>query len=159
MTRGIPTLPVLLVLFVACRDGPTQLAAPVETGMAPQPDVTVSAHAVRTVTDLLDDPFVRELMDGARARTDVLDGAVQDASRYGTPRHILALFSALTVTRSRLVLNDDRAEENEDEWILRAALTLMLDDALMLLEEPSPMRSEETEELATDNTNPRSLKR
>ena len=154
MTRGIPTLPVLLVLFVACRDGPTQLAAPVDTGA-----FTASAEIVTAVVDLLDDAFVRELMDGARARTDVLDGAVQDASRYGTPKDIRALSSALTVTRSRLVLNDDRAEENEDEWILGAALTLMLDDALMLLEEPSPMRSEETEELGTDDTNPRSLKR
>ena len=60
-------------------------------------------------------------MDGARARTHVLDGG-EDASHYGMPRHILALSSALTVTRSRLVLNDDKAEENEGESILRAAL-------------------------------------
>ncbi len=159
MRRRILAVTALLAVFVACRDGPAELVAPVEGRTAVQPEVTVSADAVTTVVQLLDDPFVRELMDGARARTDVLDGAVRDASRYGTPRHILALSSALTVTRSRLVLNDGPAEENEDEWILRAALTLMLDDALMLLEEPSPMRSEETEELGTDNINPRNIKR
>ena len=159
MRRRILAVSALLVVLVACRDGPVELVAPVEGLTAVQPEVTVSQDAVMTVVQLLDDPFVRELMDGARARTDVLDGAVRDASHYGMPRHILALSSALTVTRSRLVLNDDRAEENEDEWILGAALTLMLDDALMLLEEPSPMSSEETEELGTDDTNPRSLKR
>ena len=124
----------------------------------PEAAFTASAEIVTAVVDLLDDAFVRELMDGARARTDVLDGAVQDASHYGTPRHILALSSALTVTRNRLVLNDDKAEANEDESILRAALTLMLDDALMLLEEP-PLRSEETEELGTDDTISGSIKR
>ncbi len=158
MRRRILAVTALLAVLVACRDGPAELVAPVDARTAPQPDVTVSQDAVTAVVQLLDDLFVRELMDGARARTDVLDGALQNASHYGMPRHILALSSALTVTRSRLVLKDDKAEENEDEWILRAALTLMLDDALMLLEEPSPMRSEETEELGTDDTNPRSLK-
>ncbi len=141
MRRRILAVTALLAVFLACRDGPAELIAPVEGLTAVQPEVTVSADAVTTVVQLLDDPFVRELMDGARARTDVLDGAVRDASHYGTPRHILALSSVLTVTRNRLVLNDDRAEENADDWILRAALTLMLDDALKLLEEPSPMRS------------------
>ncbi len=159
MRRRILAVSALLVVLVACRDGPAELVAPVEGLTAVQPEVTVSQEAVTTVVRLLDDPFVRELMDGARARTDVLDGAVRDASRYGMPRHILALSSALTVTRNRLVLNDDRAKENEDAWILRAALTLMLDDALMLLEEPSPMRSEETEGLGTDNTKPRMIER
>ena len=155
MRRRILTVSAVLAMLVACRDGPAELTAPVEARTAVQPEVTVSQDAVTAVVDLLNDAFVRELMDGARARTDVLDGAVRDASHYGMPRHILALSSALTVTRSRLVLNDDKAEENEDESILRAALTLMLDDALMLLEEPSPVRSEETEALATDDTNPR----
>ncbi len=154
MRRQILSITALLAVFVACRDGPTQLAAPVDTGA-----FTPSAAIVTALVDLLDDAFVRELMHGARARTDVLDGAVRDVSHYTTPRHILALSSALTVTRSRLVLNDDRAEENEDAWILGAALTLILDDALMLLEEPPPMRSEETEGLGTDDTNPRSIKR
>ncbi len=159
MRRRILGITALLAMFVACRDGPAELTAPEEGRTAVQPEVTVSQDVVTAVVDLLDDAFVRELMDGARARTDVLDGAVRDASHYGMPRHILALSSALTVTRSRLVLNDGPAEENEDEWILGAALTLMLDDALMLLEEPSPMRSEETEELGTDDTNPRNIKR
>ncbi len=157
MRQRILAVSALLAVSVACRDGPAELVAPVESRTAVQPEVTVSQDAVTAVVQLLDDPFVRELMDGARARTDVLDGAVRDASRYGMPRHILALSSALTVTRSRLVLNDDRVTESEDESILRAALTLMLDDALMLLEEP-PMRSEETEELGTDDTNPGGIK-
>ena len=154
MTRGMPTLPALLALLVACGDGPTQLAAPMEAGVA----FTPSAEAMTAVLDLLDDAFVRELMDGARVRTDLLDGAVQDASYYGTPRHILALSSALTDTRNRLVPSEDDAEEDGDEVILRAALTLMLDDALMLLEEPPPMRAEETEELGTENIDTREIK-
>ncbi len=159
MQRRILAVTALLAVFVACRDGPAELVAPREARTVVQPEVTVSQEAVTAVVDLFDDAFVRELMDGARARTDVLDGAVRDASHYGMPRDILALSNALTVTRSRLVLNDDRAEENEDELILRAALTLMLDDALMLLEEPPPMRREEAEGLGTDNTKPRSIER
>ncbi len=150
MRRRILAESALLVVLVACRDGPTELAAPVETGAA----FTASAEIVTAVVDLLNDAFVRELIDGARTRTDVLDGAVQDASHYGTPRHILALSSALTVTRNRLVPSEDDA----DDVILRAALTLMLDDALMLLAEPPPMRAEESEELATENLNTRGIK-
>ncbi len=159
MRRRILAVSALLVVLVACRDGPTELTAPVEGRTPVQLDVTVSQDAVTTVVQLLDDPFVRELMDGARARTDVLNGAVRDASRYGMPRHILALSSALTVTRNRLDLSDDPVEDNEDAWILGAALTLMLDDALILLEEPLSIRSEETEEFGTDNTKPRSIER
>jgi hypothetical protein len=155
LMRGTPTLPILLALLLACGDGPTQLTAPVETGTA----FTPSAEVVATVADLLDDAFVRELMDGARALTDLLDGAVQDVSHYATPGHILALSSALTVTRNSLVPSGDDAEKDADEVILRAALTLMLDDALTLLEEPPPMHSEETEGLGTDNTKPRSIER
>ena len=156
MSRGMPALPALLALLLACGDGPTQLTDPVETGTA----FTASAEVVATVADLLDDAFVRELMDGARARTDLLDGAVRDVSTYAMPRHGLALSRALATTRSRLVADgDDDVASDADEVILRAALELILDDALMLLEEPPPMRREETEGLGTDNTKPRSIER
>ena len=64
MTRGIPTLPVLLVLFVACRDGPTQLAAPVATGA-----FTASAAIVTAVVDLVAADFGRDPVAGAPACT------------------------------------------------------------------------------------------
>ncbi len=157
MRRRILAVSALRVVLVACRDGPAELTAPVEARMVPQPDVTVSADAVRTVVDLLDDPLVRELQVAIRVPTVLLDAAVRDASRYGTPDDIEALSRALTDTRSRLVPSEDDAEEDADEVILRAALVLMLDDARALLEEPS-MRSEETEELGTDDTNPMVIK-
>ncbi len=157
MRRRILAVSALLVVLVACRDGPAELTTPVEAPMAPQPDVTVSADAVQTVVDLLDDPLVRELQGAIGFATVLLDAAVRDASRYGTPDDIAALSRALTDTRRRLVPSEDDAEEDADEVILRAALVLMLDDALMLLEEPT-MRSEETEELGTDDTNARIIK-
>ncbi len=47
MRRRILGVSTLLVVLVACRDGPAELTAPVEARMAPQPDVTVSADAVK----------------------------------------------------------------------------------------------------------------
>ncbi len=55
--RGLSTLPILLGLFIACRNGPTQLAAPADNSA-----FTASAEMVTAVVDLLDDAFVRELM-------------------------------------------------------------------------------------------------
>ena len=89
MRRRILAVSALLVVLVACRDGPAELVAPVEARTAVQPEVTVSQDAVTTVVQLLDDPFVRELMDGARARTELLDGAVRDVSSYGTEEHVV----------------------------------------------------------------------
>lgn len=138
MPRQILAVTSLLAVFVACRDGPTELAAPVEARMAPQPDVTVSVDAVRTVVNLLDDPFVRELMDGVGAHTESLHRAVRDASVYGTEDHVLTLSRVLTATRSGLLASAKDAEEEPDEEILRAALALVLDDAAALLEQSLP---------------------
>ncbi len=103
--------------------------------MAPQTDVTVSVDAVRTVVDVLDDPFVRELMDGVGAHTESLHRAVRDASIYETEDQVLTLSRVLTATRSGLRAS---AEDEGADEILRAALALVLDDAATLLEQSLP---------------------
>ncbi len=138
MRRRILGVSALLVVLVACRDGPAELTAPVEAPMAPQPDVTMSADAVQTVVELLDDPFVRELMGGVRVHTELLYGAARDASIYGTEDHVVTLSRILAATMSELFASADDAEEDADEAILRAALALVLDDAVTLLERPLP---------------------
>ncbi len=138
MRRRILAVSALLVVLVACRDGPAELTAPVEARMAPQPDVTVSADAVRTVVDLLDDPFVRELMGGVRVHTELLYSAARDASIYGTEDHVVTLSRILAATRGALFASADDAEEDADKVILGGALALVLDDAARLLERPPP---------------------
>ena len=145
MRRRILAVSALLVVLVACRDGPAELIAPVEARMAPQPDVTVSADAVRTVMDLLDDPFVRELMDGVGAHAASLHDAARDASISRTTAHVLTLSRVLALTRNGLFARADDGEEDPDDEILRAALELVLDDAAALLE-PRPQSVEEEKE-------------
>ena len=148
MRRRILAVTALLVVLVACRDGPAELVAPVEAGMAPQIDVTVSVDVVRAAVNLLNDPFVRELMDGVGAYTESLHRAVRDASIYGTQDQVLTLSRVLTATKSGLFAIGDNAEEDPDEEVLRAALALVLDDAATLLERPLP--SEEREKRGRD---------
>ena len=151
MARQILAVTALLAVFVACRDGPAELAAPVEARVAPQPDVTVSVDAVRTVVNLLDDPFVHELMDMVGPRIgESLHSAVRDPSVTEAEGGILALSRILTAARSQLLTpaDGDAVEENPDAVILRAALVLVLDDAATLLEKPLP--SEEREKRGRD---------
>ncbi len=148
MPLQLLAITALLAVFVACRDGPAELAAPVEARMAPQTDVTVSVDAVRTVVDVLDDPFVRELMDGVGAHTESLHRAVRDASIYKTEDQVLTLSRVLTATRSGLFASAEDAEEDADEEILRAALELVLDDAATLLEQS--LRGAEREKRVRD---------
>jgi hypothetical protein len=96
----------------------------------------VSSQVVRTVVDLLDDPFVRELQDAVGAPTNSLYDAVRNASRYGTADDILTLSRVLTDTRRRLIASANHVEDDPDGVILRAELELMLDDVAMLLEPP-----------------------
>ncbi len=106
--------------------------------MALQTDVTVSVDAVGTVVNLLDDAFVRELMDGVGAHTESLHRAVRDASIYKTEVQVRTLSRVLTATRSGLFASAEDAEEDADEVILRAALALVLDDAATLLGQSLP---------------------
>ncbi len=142
MRRRILAVSALLVVLVACRDGPTEPAAPVEASMAPQTDVSVDA--VQAAVNLLDDPFVRELMGGVGAHTESLHHAVRDASIYGTEDRMLTLSRILAATRSELFASADDAEEDVDEVILRGALALVLDDAATLLEKPLLSPEQET---------------
>ena len=134
MLRRFLPVAALLILFAACRDGPAGLTAPTDTEMAPQPDVTASANAVRTVVDMLDDPFVRELVVGTR--TERLYRAVRDVSAYGTDEHVVKLSRVLTETANGLLSIESDAQEDADEVILRAALELVLAGAVTLLDEP-----------------------
>ena len=141
MPRRILAVSALLVVLVACRDGPTRIAAPVEARRAPQPDATVSVDALRTATDVLDDPFVRELMDRVGPRLDApLDNIGQDPSVTEVERSIVTLSRFLTEVRSQLLVRADgeASEEDPDAVILRAALLLVLDDAATMLDRPSP---------------------
>ena len=81
--KKILSITTLLVLFVACRDGPVELTVPVEARTAPQADVMASVNALRTVTEMLDDPFVRELVRGSGSHAELLYSAVRDVSAYG----------------------------------------------------------------------------
>ena len=138
MPRQILAVTALLVVLVACRDGPTEIAAPVEAGMAPQTDVTVSVDAVRAAVNLLEDPFVRELMGAVGAHTESLHWAMRDASIHVTKDHVLTLSRVLAATKSGLFASAKDAEDDADEEILRAVLELMLDDAATLLEQSLP---------------------
>ena len=130
-------------MLVACRDGPAELTAPVEGRTTVQPEVTVPQDAVTTVMQLLDDPFVRELMDGVGAHAASLHDAARDASISRTTAHVLTLSRVLALTRSGLFVRADDGEEDPDEEVLRAALALVLDDAATLLERPSPREERE----------------
>ena len=98
MRRRILATSALLVVLVACGDGPTDLESPVEAPAAVQPQV--SAETVTTVALLLDDPFVRELMKGAAADAVSLYGAVRDASISQRTTDVLTLSRELTLMRS-----------------------------------------------------------
>jgi hypothetical protein len=150
----------LLVVLVACGDGPVEVVAPVENRTAVQPEATVSPDAVAMAVQLLDDPFIRELMYGLRADDEPLHAAVQDASFSRTTAHVLALSRVLLLTRSGLFVRADDAEEDPDDEIHRAVLELMLDDAAALLELPPPRAEDEPQDpTQRDTTRTRSIQR
>ncbi len=78
MPRWILAVTELLGVFVACRDGPTALAAPMQA--------MVSADAARAAMDLLDDPLVHELVWAVDEHGNVarLRSAVVGMSRPAT---------------------------------------------------------------------------
>ncbi len=141
MSRSVLAAWAVLVVLVACRDGPTQVAAPAEASRAPQPDPIISVDALQAATDMLDDPFVRELMDRVGLQLDVSPhSSGTDPSMAGSEHGILALSRSLTEARDQLRQGayGDGAEEDPDEVIIRDILLLVLDDAVVLLESPSP---------------------
>ena len=156
MRRSILSVPAVLIVLVACRDGPDELVAPLESRAAAQPDVTVLAEAVTTVEQLLDDPFVWELMEGVGADAEALQSAARDASISRTTEHVLTLSRVLAQTQSGLLVRAD-GEEDPDDDIFRAVLALMLDDAAALLEPPP--RSAEDEPRGRDTTRNRRIER
>ena len=140
MPRGILGVAGLLAMFTGCRDGP-ELIAPVEVG-TPQPIVTASVDAVQMVMDMLNDPFVSELLDATRTHAEPVYAAARIASISETEDHLVNLSRILTATAGDLLSIESGVEEAPDEVILRAALALVLDDAARLLQEP-PLGPEE----------------
>ena len=138
MPQRILAVTTLLVLFVACRDGPVELTVPVEARMVPQADVMASVNALQTVTEMLNDPFVRELVRGAGSHTELLYSAVRDVSAYRMEEQVEKLSQVLTATKRALFASAEDAEEDPDGEIVRAALALVLDDAATLLEQSVP---------------------
>ena len=134
MPRGILGVTVLLAMLAGCRDGP-ELIAPVEVG-TPQPIVTASVDAVQMVIDVLNDPFVSELLGATGTHTEPVYTAARNASISETEEHLLKLSHILTATAGDLLSIESDVEEGPDEGILRAALALVLDDAATLLQGP-----------------------
>ena len=142
MVRSIFTVTTVLVVLSACHDGPAQLIDPMDGRAGAPNEVTASAESMRTVIELMNDPFVRELQGAVMLSTEPLDRAVRDVSRYGTPNDMLTLARILAATTSRLIPGEDDVQETEDDMVLRTALALMLDDARKLLDEPTQSRGE-----------------
>ncbi|HIF07515.1 MAG TPA: hypothetical protein EYQ64_11365 [Gemmatimonadetes bacterium] len=70
MRRTPSAAALALVLLAGCRDGPQAITAPVDpTGISGQREVASKA-ALFAVWDILDDPFVRDLVEGLGADRD-----------------------------------------------------------------------------------------
>ncbi len=104
----------------------------------PQPIVTASVDAVQMVIDVLNDPFVSELLDATGTHAEPVYAAARNASISKTEEHLLKLSRILTATAGDLRRIESDVEEAPDEAILRAALALVLDDAATLLQRPPP---------------------
>lgn len=161
MPRRTWTVLSLLVVLVACRDGPEQLAAPARDGPATQPQPAPSHDELTAALQLLDDPFVRELMRGVGTHTRSLDDAARDVVTSPTTEHVLALSRVVTLAKHRLSTAANDGEDNPDREILRAILELVLDDATVLLESAPALAVDEDPERKTqwDTTDDRSIER
>ena len=115
--RSTPTQAVLVLMLLAgCRDGPT---APDEAAAILGRHSVASGAALIAVRDILDDPLVRELVEGSG-----LDKrAFQQMARDMTAVYVREDLRKLQLTASR------SPERDAEDEILKAALGLILDDA------------------------------
>ena len=115
--RSTPTQAVLVLMLLAgCRDGPT---APDEAAAILGRHAVASRAALLAVRDILDDPFVRELVEGSSLDKMAFQQMVRDMTAVYVREDLRKL--QLTASRS-----PDRDAEDE---VLRVALGLILDDA------------------------------
>ena len=147
MPRKVLAVTAWLGVSVACRDAPSALAGPADTGPMHQPVVAMAAPPppppVRTAVDLLNDPFVREMMRATRGSFAALESAVLDATHYGGQEQTRALARIIAETRSGLVGAREEADGGADEAILRSALVMVLEDAARWLVRDVPVATDE----------------
>jgi hypothetical protein len=132
MNRRHAVAGVVVLLFGGCRDGTKEITAPVDV----DPARTVLPENVVLAAGLLDDALIREMLDGSGVGAAYLEGAVQDVTDIGEPRHGRAFSDALALTRHLVSEVDGGESSDPDAAIYRAALELILDDAALLLEHP-----------------------
>lgn len=126
MRRKIGAVAVLLAVVVSCRDGPTVPDAVDEGGAA-----ELSAAQRSAIRDLLDDPFVRLLVESVEdsAMALRLRDAFLAVSRGATVGELSAMHRVLRAAREELIV-----PANGEDAVVRAALDLVLDDAATSLE-------------------------
>lgn len=133
MPRKALVLTAWLAASIACRDAPTT-PGPAGVGPVERPVVVVSGAAVHTAMEMLDDPFVRDLMRDTGVPFAALERAMRDATSYGGQQQIEALARVIAETRSGLMVASQDAQEGTDQAILRAAVAFVLEDAARWLE-------------------------
>ena len=121
MQRPILMIAAILPLLAGCRDGPHAITAPDEAAAILEHQEAEAA--LFAVWDILDDPFVRELVEVL----GVDERAFQKTARDMTAVHVLEDLRELSET---LQLTAPRSPEREaGDEVLKAALDLILDDA------------------------------
>ena len=126
MLRKIGAVAVLLAVVVSCRDGPTVPDA-VDAGGAAE----LSAAQHSAIRDLVDDPFVRLLVENVEdsAMALRLRDALLAVSRGATVGELSGMHRVLRAARGELI-----GPANGEDAVVRAALDLVLDDAETSLE-------------------------
>lgn len=126
MRREIGVVTALLAVMVSCRDGPTVPDAIDENGAA-----ELSAAQRSAIRDLVDDPFVRLLVESVEDSAMALRfrDALLAVSRGVTDGNLSAMHRVLTTARRELI-----GPVNGEDAVLRAAFELVLDDAESSLE-------------------------
>ena len=126
MRRKIGAAAVLLAVVVSCRDGPTLPVAADEGAAA---ELTAAQRSV--IHDLMDDPFVRLLVENIEDSAMALRfrDALLAVSRDATDGKLSAMHRVLTTARRELI-----GPANGKDAVVRAALDLVLDDAETSLE-------------------------
>ena len=143
MPQRILAITTLLVLSVACRDGPTMIdGSAVVTAPA---NAAVSVDQLSRVRTLMDDLFVRELVarKAGVATIDELDAALKAVGSPPTDKEILAAWHALNALRVPVAARTGTgepgvaylmsAEPVTESLILQDVFDLLLDDAMIAL--------------------------
>jgi hypothetical protein len=120
----------LLVVLVGCRDGPTGAELPVEprsplmTQSIAQPDVLL------TIQRMLDDPLVLEIVEtlGDQSVTYAFEDLREELERQTSQADMHAMHRTLMSAREFLITDSE-----DDGRVLRDVLSLVLDDAGMML--------------------------